>query len=346
MASQEPQSGSDGVAGDDQSVPPDNETLNQPFQHDYETLNRLYYHDNGPGEFLLMRFYTLCVVGGAYEEFKALLAEGVEFAGSTLILDGSTDDPDSPEAKADRVFQQHYLRIEAHHLKHLAIETLLRLFLGHRDFPECPWFEMSRETDFRRFKKSVKNLIVNADPEALQSDVVFVLLGWPGDLSDAPEEVLDFCSNLTRFLRSFASDWLDESKSYNATKHGLTARPDSTEVLFYPTSGGVHELGSGDSLMHLSTPGWKNNKREWSLTTRWISKEQSLPSIHIAIQMIGALWQAARVRYGLSEATGPLELPSPGLSPEKLREMVCSPATDLSEPVFTEFKHAPSDTAV
>ena len=342
-----PERGSDDVSGDDQPVPPDFESLDVLFHHDFESLNRLFYHDNGPAEFLLMRFHTLYVVGGAYEEFKAILAEGVELAGHTLMLDGSTADTDSPEAKADQVFQQHYLRIEAHHLKHLAIETLLRLFLGHRGLPGCPWFEMSRELNFGKFKKSVRTLIVDADDEALQSDVAFVILGWEGDPSDTPQEVLDFCSNLTRHLRGFASDWLAESKSYNATKHGLTARPDSTELLWYPTSGGVpsgdvHELGRGDSLMHLSTPGWRNNQREWSLTTRWISKEQSLPSIHIAIQMIRALWQVARVRYGLSEATGPLELPSPNLSPERLWEMAHSPAIDFSEPAFVEFKQPPS----
>ena len=325
-----PGQSSDDVSGDEQPVPPD-----------FESLNRQFYRASGPGEFLLMRFHTLCVVGGAYEEFKAILAEGVEFVGSTLLIGGSTDDPDSPEAIADRIFQQHYLRIETHHLKHLAIETLVRLFLGHLDSPECPWFEMSRELAFSNFKKSVRSLIVKADAEALQSDVARIILGQSSDLTTATKEVLDFSSNLARFLRLFARDWLEESKSYNATKHGLTARPDSTELLIAPSSGGLHQLGYGDSLMHLSTPGWKNDKREWSLTTRWISKEQAVASIYIVIQMIRALWQVARVRYGFSEATGSLKLPSPNFTPERLRAMERSPTREMTMPVFTEFKHAP-----
>ena len=110
---------------------------------DFDDLNRQFYQEDGPGEYLMMRFHALCVIGGAYEPFKDILTEGVEFAGTTLSLVGSTDDPDAPELEADRTFQQHYLRIETHHLKHLAIETLLRLFLGHKDFPACPWFEIS-----------------------------------------------------------------------------------------------------------------------------------------------------------------------------------------------------------
>lgn len=318
------------ISVDGESVPPD-----------FKSLNRHFYHESGPGEFLLMRFHTLCVVGGAYEEFKAILAEGVEFAGSALSIDGATDHLDSPEETADQFFQQHYLRIETHHLKHLAIETLVRLFLGHLDFPECPWFEMSRELAFSKFKKSVRSLIVKADAEALQSDVVRIILGQSSDLTTATKETLDSSSNLARFLRLFASDWLEEAKSYNATKHGLTARPDSTELLIAPSSGGLHQLGRGDSLTHLSTQGWKNDRREWSLTTRWISREQAVASIYIVIQMIRALWRVARVRYGLCEESQPLELPSPDFTPEKLRAMECSPTREMTMPVFTEFKHAP-----
>ena len=134
----------------------------EPVPPDYDDLNRHFYHENGPGEFLLMRLHALCVIGGAYEPFKDILAEGVKFAGSTLSLVGSTDDPDSTEVESDRAFQQHYIRIETHHLKHLAIEPLLRLFLGHKDSPECPWFEISKEFDFRKFKETVDTLIVES----------------------------------------------------------------------------------------------------------------------------------------------------------------------------------------
>ena len=102
---------------------------------DFESLNRSFYRENGPGEFILMRLYALCVIGGSYDRFKDILADGVDFAklqlGWTLVED---DDPDGLLEQADEAFRQHFLRIETHHLKHLAIETLLRMFLGTEGF--------------------------------------------------------------------------------------------------------------------------------------------------------------------------------------------------------------------
>ena len=68
-----------------------------------------------------MRLYALCVIGGSYDRFKDILADGVDFAkcqlGRTPVED---DDPDGLLEQADEAFRQHFLRIEAHHLKHLA----------------------------------------------------------------------------------------------------------------------------------------------------------------------------------------------------------------------------------
>ena len=309
---------------------------------DYDDLNRQFYHEHGPGEFLLMRFHTLCVIGGAYEPFKNILAEGVEFAGSTLSLVGSTDEPDSTEVESDLAFQQHYLRIETHHLKHLAIETLLRLFLGHKDSPECPWFEISKEFNFRTFKESVDTLIVNAGCETLQSDVAFAILGHSGDLTTASEEILNHSFNLARFLRLFASDWLAEAKSYNATKHGLTAIPGEANFSIGISPDEMIEIAYGDRLAHLSTKGWIDDRRDWAVTTRWIRKEQAVPSTYITIQMLRSLWGVARIRYGLSENSVPVELPSSGFTPEKLQEMEGTPTSELSVSAFREFKNPPS----
>ena len=318
---------------DEELVPPD-----------YDDLNRQFYHENGPGEFLLMRLHALCVIGGAYEPFKDILAEGVKFAGSTLSLVGSTDDPDSTEVESDRAFQQHYIRIETHHLKHLAIETLLRLFLGHKDSPECPWFEISKEFDFRKFKETVDTLIVDAGRETLQSDVAFVIFGHSGDLTTASEEVFNHSSNLARFLRLFASDWLQEAKSYNATKHGLTAIPGEANLWFGDSPDRMMEMASGDRLTHLSAESWIDGRRDWAVTTRWIRKEPAVPSIYLTIQMLRALWRVARARYGISEDSSPLEFSSPHFTPEKLQEMEGTPTRELSVNAFTEFKHPPSQS--
>ena len=132
--------------------------------------------------------------------------------------------------QSNEAFRQHFLRIETHHLKHLAIETLLRMFLGHRRFPACPWYEISKLTNPGKFKDIVRKSIVEAEPDDLQSAVLDVLLGRSGDLTTATDSDLDTSDNLSGFLRSFATDWLNEAKSYNATKHGLTAIPGAAHV--------------------------------------------------------------------------------------------------------------------
>ena len=166
---------------------------------------------------------------------------------------------------------------------------------------------------------------MNAERETLQSDVAFAILGHSGDFTTASEEILNHSSNLARFLRLFASDWLAEAKSYNATKHGLTAIPGEANFSIGISPDEMIEIAYGDRLAHLSTKGWIDDRRDWAVTTRWIRKEQAVPSTYITIQMLRSLWSVARVRYGLSENSAPVELPPSDFTPEKLQEMEGTP---------------------
>ena len=299
---------------------------------DFESLNRSFYRENGPGEFILMRLYALCVIGGSYDRFKDILADGVDFAklqlGWSLVED---DDPDGLLEQADEAFRQHFLRIETHHLKHLAIETLLRMFLGHRGFPACPWYKMSSLTDFRKFKDAVRKSLVEADQEDLQSGVLDVVLGRSGDLTTATDTDLDASANLSRFLRSFADDWLNEAKSYNATKHGLTAIPGDAQLSIGVEGGEMVGIGYGDSLEHLSYGPWEENQRTWSVTTRWIRLEQVVGSTLIVGEMLKSLWSVARCRYGLSETYRTFRLSGSTFSIENLQEMDTGSAIEMSQ---------------
>ena len=185
---------------------------------------------------------------------------------------------------------------------------------------------------------------MNAGVETLQPDVAFAILGHSGDLTTASEEVLNYSTNIARFLRLFANDWLQEANSYNATKHGLTAIPGEANLSIGVSPDRMIEIAYGDRLAHLSTKGWRHGKRDWAVTTRWIRKEQAVPSIYLTIQILRALWKVARVRYGISADSGPLELPSPDFTPEKLQETEGSTTRELSMSAFTEFKNPPSPT--
>lgn len=314
-----------------------------PQAPDFDSLNQMFYQEHGPGEFILMRLYNLGVVGGSFEKFKDILAGGIDYA-DCQVLPTITEDDDAEGTlkQSEEAFQQHFLRIETHHLKHLAIETLLRMFLGHKRYPLCPWLKMSSFTNFREFKKTVDADIVEAGRDVLQSEVLDVLLGRSGDLNSATDSDLDVSDNLARLLRVFSSGWLDEAKSYNATKHGLTAVPGAADVKVGVEGEEMMPVGFGDSLTHLTYGPWKDNERTWSVTTRWIHPEQAVATILLAAEMLMSLWSVARCRYGLSETYGTFRLSGSVFSIENLREMGTGSALEMSRTVFPQRRHPSS----
>lgn len=304
---------------------------------DIDSLNRQFYQEHGPPGYLHMRLRTLCVVGGAYDQFKGILADGIEVADFSMKL--STADGDCDAAvKSDMAFREKYMSIEAHHLKHLAAETLIRLFLGHRGFPHCPWWEISRETNFATFKEIVNDQILRPAGQKLMSDVADVLLGLPTDPSSLSEEQLDVVDNLASFLRVFAREWLDESKSYNATKHGLTAVPCETALAVGTDDSRMVAMGSGESLTHLTHKQWQNGEREWHLATRWIRLQQALVATDLICRMLASLWSVARARYGITDHYQRFMLPSSTFSTRELQQMGTRGAREMSWYQFTEMK--------
>ena len=300
-------------------------------------LNRSFYQENGPGDFILMRLYALCVVGGCYDQFKDILAEGVDFAKCKVqLMPTEGNDPDGLHARSDEEFRQHFLRIESHHLKHLAIETLLRMFLGHRGFPACPWYEISSFTNFKKFKKAVRTSIVESEIDGLQSGVLDVLLGRSGDRTTSTADDLDISHNLSKFLQAFAADWLSEANSYNATKHGLTAIPGVAHLRTVAENEEIVDLGYAEFLTHLSYEINDDNTRVWSMTTRGISLEHAVASIMIVIEMLDSLWSVARCRYGLSETYRTFRSPESVLSIDNLRDVEIGPAFAASFEIFSE----------
>lgn len=174
-------------------MPPNDDPLDRTMDY----LNKSFYREYGPAEYLFMRLNALCVVGGAFDAFKAIIVGGVEFGGARFKL--PSDDPsDLDSVQAIDPLKDHFVRFESHHLKHLAIETLLRLYLGHKGLPRCPWIEMSKVTTF---KDKVDDEIVNADPKDLQADVRQVILGQLRSEESLTEIQRDLSHNMAEILR-------------------------------------------------------------------------------------------------------------------------------------------------
>ncbi|WP_419921948.1 hypothetical protein [Candidatus Poriferisodalis sp.] len=307
----------------------------EPF--DFRYLNGQYYQEEGPDDYILGRLYALVAVGGSTDGFMDLIAPGAEFHGVHVRLqDAVVGDDEAAAREQNQRFLDHYVRIEMHSLKHLAIETLLRLFLGHRDLPPCPWQEITRVFSPGQFKKAVKSAIVDAGQEQLERDVGHLCFAsdlMPDEYSDDEREA---ARNLAGFMRRFATAWLSEAKSYNSTKHGLTAIPGSAVLEFGPVGEERVKLGEGDSLAHLTFENGSGGGLHWSLTTRWIGPSDAMGTIVIIQLMLKSLWSIARCRYGFGDNLVKFALPPDVYSPETLDSNQPGAAAELSIPLFVE----------
>jgi hypothetical protein len=107
------------------------------------------------------------------------------------------------------------------------IETFLRIFLAHSTIPQCPWLEISRETNYRKFKSDLKKLSDGKfgfrDDLTTDEIITYVFTG---------RKQLPTTINSTEIIKSL-KEWIQwsakellEVYDYNAYKHGLTVTTD------------------------------------------------------------------------------------------------------------------------
>lgn len=127
------------------------------------------------------------------------------------------------QGESDPASVAHYGTIESLSIVHLAAEAFLRMYLAHSEHDPCPPLRLAALTSFRVFKGKCTDLRENP-PSLEQVRAVFrgTSIG-PDGLS--PSEWDDDGETLLFLLSRAASIVLDDAASYNATKHGLAARP-------------------------------------------------------------------------------------------------------------------------
>ena len=311
------------------------EAASEPY--DFQHLNGQYYQEEGPSDFILGRLYALVAIGGSTEGFMDLIASGVDFHGARIWLQQAVvGDDEAATREQNQRFLDHYVRIEMHSLKHLAIETLLRLFLGHRDLPRCPWHEITRVTSPKKFKEQIRSAILDADQEQLERDVGHLFFASDRIQDQYSDDDREATRNLAGFMRKFATAWLDEAKSYNSTKHGLTAIPGAAVVDVGLIGEDQVRLGEGDSLAHLTFETENGTERHWSLTTRWIRPNEAIGTIMLVHLMLRSLWSIARCRYGFADRAVRFALPPDEFSPETLGSNETGALEEFSLPLFIE----------
>jgi hypothetical protein len=283
----------------------------------FQQLNERFYTAD-PADYFRIRLSTLVLVAGRVEDLLGLLKEGVEYG--RIRAKADTD------AEMDAADMARYVTIESQVLLHHAAEALIRLFLAHVGNPPCPWFELSAETDFGRFKRRVQDQLVKPRRRgALEEEAAFVLLGRRGPPPDEDAAGWhDATENLARFLRMFAGRWLKDSRVFNAMKHGLAVIPGDALFQILDDEGKAVRLGEGTSVEYLEArewekdPGGRRTRREWQTTTRWLDIQESLGLVEIGASMIDSLWVVAKHRYLDGDGEVQLFFPT-GLKPDNLR---------------------------
>ena len=283
----------------------------------YHQLNERFY-DADPGDYFRIRLSTLLLVAGRSGDLLSLLQEGVAY--------GRIRAAANVDAEIDATSVARYVAMESQVLLHHAAEAFIRLFLAHSGNPPCPWFELSAETNFGRFKKRVEDELVKPHRrEALEEEAAFILLGRRDPVpGEDPERWSNATENLTMFLRVLAERWLKDSRVYNAMKHGLAVIPGDALFQILDDDGKAIRLGEGTSVEYLEPREWEKDergrriRREGQTTIRWLDIQEALGLVEVAGLMIDSLWLVAQHRYLGNGAEGRLFFPD-GLKPADLR---------------------------
>lgn len=257
------------------------------------------FHQADPPDYFGTRFEMLLLVAAKRPELRKLFEGGIEWQ---RIRTGSTGSDSISETNQSDVALDEYLAADSELLYHHTIETLLRLYLAHAGLPPVPWLELSRMRTPGEFKQAVRERWLDADtkPDLNESRhltaQVFLGLESPEDLngSSTDGQFALIVDSLEANMQQFASDFLDRSNQYNASKHGMAVIPSADAHFRLGDEDNPILEASGPALRYLETT---RSPPRWQLTTTWVDVEINLAYQKIATMMMVSLWSQAKRAY-------------------------------------------------
>jgi len=261
-----------------------------------ERLNRFFY-SQPPMPYFNDRLTLLALRANKPDEL-AELASGIEWGQLRLRTSTRADIAEHELARATTSF----VMTESQTLFHHAAETLVRLFLSHRDQPECPWLETAAFLSFAKFKKELDTLASPVWSPQLKREVEFVFLGGSPKKPDEQWKVAHAAAE--RFLRHIAGRLLSDKNLYNSSKHGLTAIGTEGSLAMFTDEGEQVMATEGSQVVYLEKGEAKTKDAgKWFETTRWIDPRQTVWLTQLTLSQMEALWHVAKFHY----IDGPLD---------------------------------------
>ena len=170
---------------------------------------------------------------------------------------------------------EQYVKLELATEYYHCMETFLRLFLAHIEIPECPWLEISRDTNYSNFKNKIKKLAegkFDFKHKELSIDELFLFVFYGvDDVSkigcDENNSVKIDNKTAVSILKNYVSKAAQELLTvydYNAFKHGLAVYAKKSGFALGQPDDKIEE--NGDSLIFLNK-NKDNNRLKWQKTS-------------------------------------------------------------------------------
>lgn len=203
-----------------------------------------------------------------------------------------------------------YVALEVTVLFHHAAETLMRLLFAHLETPNCPWLEVTRLTDFRKFKAEVDKLRKSRRDSWDRKKLGVTLLGGvdPEDagLSITQEEWDEHLDASIIFMVDLANRLLNDSNLYNTAKHGLAGIVDSRTKLQWKVGDETHVLNDGPCIAYprrSDDPDSTAGELKWRMSVDAVLIDSDMLMVELICKYIDSIFDVARRRY-VGEAGG------------------------------------------
>ncbi|OZS78496.1 hypothetical protein CF394_06995 [Tetzosporium hominis] len=260
----------------------------------YINLNKEFYDDYAK-EYFSTKLLLLSSILSKPDRFMDVLYDGEDIKVGALSF--KPDENDLAKSELEK-----YARLELATTYYHCIETFLRLFLAHVSIPACPWLEISRDTDFRKFKKTVADILEDkfkyADTQlTLEENLLYVFYGnykaeFFSDHGITMEEAKDI---LMKWIKWAAKDFISVY-DYNAFKHGLTVSTDTQGLTIGRADEKFKIEERGDALKFIAK---KQKKERWVWEKKYVFTPLDFRAvaIHIYSSLINNLLKVGRITY-------------------------------------------------
>lgn len=254
-------------------------------------LNQAFYGTE-PYLYLRRRLMNLVLTRASGEKLEEIASQGLKVGIANF---GYEFDNESKEAREKfEIAESEVL------LSHVS-ETVIRIYLAHREIPHCPWLELCRVRSPSKFKSKTESLLksIQSGKEDVQIQTVFY--GRPDRRALSPEVDEESWTKSTKTLRDYLSFFADrvlDANAYNAAKHGLALVAGSSSLEIQ--ANGDPEpmvLSDGPALECLVISTEKDGRKRWAREAKWIDPDRISTHAWMGCQMLESIWTIGKARY-------------------------------------------------